>query len=268
MHGEKSITLFDSTFALVSKNGSHHEAQRSRFRQAPYAKALPTMLIFGVKIRSLCFVHAVQSGRATPFMKKLTILILPALLSAACNLPRSEKVDYKVYEDETTGWITRYPSDWKEMTKKEIDELEGRGQKLLESAINEQFTLSHRNLLWLKKDAFNSFTSNTQAYDSVEDGPYNEIQEFVFHTILEAYDTQAIPYDVTFGNEVIDGIAFSTMQITIYAPERKKTIMSQIMYDALIAPSRSLTININFNNEKDKKILHDIIDESKFPKKK
>jgi len=192
------------------------------------------------------------------------LAVLIACLVVSCNTQEKGDAGYKTYSDEKTGWTTEYPASWKKMSEEEIDELEGRGQQMMESTIHEKLAILHQNLLWLKKDAFNSFTSNSQAYDSIEDGPYAEFQELSFHTILETYDAQGIPYDATFGKVVIDSIAFSTMEITVYAPEKKRTIINQIMYDALVTPSQALTININFNNNKDREVLTNIVNSSKF----
>lgn len=122
-------------------------------------------------------------------------------------------------------------------------------------------------MLWLSKDQFNSFTSNSQSYDSLVDGPYKESQEFVYLALEETYNSQGIQFDASYGSARIDGLEFSTAEYTVYTPDRKKVLLNQVIYDRLINGNISLTLNINYNNDKDKAILLDVINSSKFTKR-
>lgn len=153
------------------------------------------------------------------------------------------------------------------MTTEEINKLEGRGQTAMEETLDGELIITHKNLLWLMKDQFNSFTSNSQPYDTTVDGSYNENQELLYQALEETYTNQGIQFDVKYGTINIDNLGFSTMETTLYTPDRKKVLMTQIMYDRLINGDISLTLNINYNNEKDKAILLDIINSSKLLKR-
>ena len=197
-------------------------------------------------------------------MRLLFLIILPIY---ACNSQKADNTDYKLYEAEAVGWTTRFPGTWKVMTEDEIAKLEGRGQAAMESTIDEKIVFNHINLLWLKKDQFNSFTSNSQPFDTIADGSYKENQELINRTLTETYRSQGIQFDVKFGVTKIDGLEFSTMETVLYFPGGKKILLNQIMYDRLINGTTSLTLNINYNNENDKTTLLDIINASKLLKR-
>ncbi|NBW35625.1 MAG: hypothetical protein EBR30_11540 [Cytophagia bacterium] len=186
----------------------------------------------------------------------------------ACNSQHAGQVEYKLYKDEGTGWVTKFQNSFQVMSAEEIAKLEGRGQVAMEETLDEKLVLTHKNLLWLKKDQFNSFTSNSQPFDAVTDGSYAENQALLFETIEETFKNQGLEFNVKYGKVLIDNLEFSTMETTLYTPDRKKVIMNQIMYDRLINGTLSLTLNINYNNEVDKAVLLDIINSSKFSKRK
>jgi hypothetical protein len=200
-------------------------------------------------------------------MTKFNLFIFLVLVCACNNSQKSENADYKIFEDKETGWTTKFPGSFKVMTDDEIAKLEGRGETVMEETLNQDIILSHRNLLWISKDPFNSFTSNTQPYDSVTEGSYKENQEILFEAMTETYTNQGMQIDVKYGTTKIDNLEFATMETTIYTPDRKKTIMTQVMYDRLLDGTLSLTLNINYNNDKDKAVLLGIIDASKLSRR-
>lgn len=200
-------------------------------------------------------------------MSKLKLFIIIVFPIISCNSQKTAKIEYKTYQDKETGWTAEYPTTWKEMTKEEIAKLEGRGLTAMEETIGDKMILTHKNLLWLKKDPFNSFTSNSDPYDTIENGPYKTNQELVNQTLIDTYKSQNLQFDVKFGSSKIDGLEFTTMETIIYTPDRSKVIMTQVIYDRLIKSSLSLTLNINYNNEKDKEILLKIISSSKLAKR-
>ena len=200
-------------------------------------------------------------------MMRLSLFLLIIAPLYSCNSQSSNDVEYKKFEDLGTGWTTTYPFSFRVMTQEEIDKLEGRGQKALESTIDAKLELLHKNLLWLKKDQFNSFTSNSQAFDTIADGSYEDSQEIIYQTLEEAYRSHGIPFDVKYGKTKIDNLEFSTMETTVYTPDRKNILMTQILYDRLINGVISLTLNVNYNNEKDKAALLGIISSTKLSKR-
>ena len=196
---------------------------------------------------------------------KLLILIILPIFS--CHSQKTDKIEYAVYEDKEIGWTTQYSNSWKVMTAAEIEKLEGRGQTAMASTLDENLILIRKNLLWLEKDQFNSFTSNSQPFDTITDGNYKDNQEFLNQTLVNTYKSQGTQFDVKFGKVKIDGLEFSTMETTLFTPDRKKILMNQIMYDRLINGTATLTLDINYNNDKDREILLHMINSSKLLKR-
>jgi hypothetical protein len=198
-------------------------------------------------------------------MNKILLIIWIVIGFTSCNSQTTKQtIQTSEYECNVIGWKFNYPSDWKVLSDDDIAVIEGRGKSAMESTINEEIEVNNENLLWLKKDQFNSFTSTIQPYDSLVDGPYLENQASLNQLIIETYKNQGIQFDYRIGKELIDGIEFTTLESTIYTPDRKKVIMNQIIYDRLINGKTSLTLSINFNNDKDKQSLLGIIKTSKI----
>lgn len=172
--------------------------------------------------------------------------------------------DYMIFSDSTSGWTTRYPKSWTVLSAQEIASMEGRGEEAIEDAAGEEIVYSHRNLLWLKKDNFNSMTSNYQPFDPEADGPYEETEKMTTDVLETTYQQQGVDFESTTGTKMIDGLAFTTWEVTIFGPGRTDTIMSQVMYQRLINNRTALLININYGNRADRDTLLAIVEASKF----
>jgi hypothetical protein len=198
-------------------------------------------------------------------MKKLLLIAWISVGLISCNSQQTKQtVKTNEYTCNEIGWTIHYPNDWKVLSKDEIAIIEGRGRTAMESTINEEIPLNNNNLLWLKKDQFNSFTSTIQPYDTIEDGSYSENQELLTQLMVDTYTNQGLQFDYKSGKELVDGLEFTTFESVIYTPDRKKIILNQIMYDRLINGKTSLTFSINYNNDKDKQALMEIIKTSKL----
>ena len=105
-------------------------------------------------------------------MRPVRLLLLALLPIVSCNSQQSEKVEYQPFEDKATGWTTKYPASWERMSQEEMDKLEGRGLEAMEETLGDRIALTHTNLLWLKKDEFNSFTSNSDPCRNLRESKY------------------------------------------------------------------------------------------------
>lgn len=200
-------------------------------------------------------------------MTRLKLLLLFILPVCACSSQKADNELLKDFVDDEIGWTSKFPESFEIMAPEEIDRVEGRGQTAMEETVEEELVLTHKNLLWLRKDAFNSFTSNSQPFDPATDGSYEENQEALGQIIEETYRSQGIQFETKYGSTEIDGLEFSTMETVLYTPDRKKVLMNQIMYDRLINGTASLTLNINYNNDEDRDALLGIIKSSKLSKR-
>lgn len=177
------------------------------------------------------------------------------------------QTEFSTYKDSVSGWSTQYLSSTHRMTPDEIATIEGRGQEAIETSMDQEIdVLRHRNLIWLRKDLFNSMTSNVQPFDAAVDGDYEEIQKGILEIIKQTYTDQGIQFDIKTEKVEIDGLEFNAAYITLYTPDRSKTLMNQIIYDRLIEGDKILTININYNNLGKEEMIS-IIKASKFSKR-
>lgn len=171
----------------------------------------------------------------------------------------------KTFEDKKTGWKTQYSSTWTIVSQEEIDATEGKGKEAIEKTVETEIEpTGHRNLIWLKKDRFNSFMSSTQAFDEAVDGPYEETQAMINQVILDTYKNNNLQFDVKNGEERIDGLAFTTMTVTLYSPDRKQVLLTQVVYDRFVDKRFSLTFTLNYNNPMNRAELLEILKASKI----
>jgi hypothetical protein len=203
----------------------------------------------------------------SPFHRYIPMTHLLFILPLITALLAPGKETFRAYYDEASGWSTEYPDSWHRMSTEEIAEVEGRGLEAVEEAIATELVLSHRNLLWLKKDIFNSFTSNIQLLDADLQGSYASQHEIFKEVILSTYRQQGINHTTTSRKVKIDGIDFSLLEVKLYTPDGKQLIMTQHLYDGLIDPRTMMILNANFNNAADKALQLRIVKKSTFRKR-
>jgi hypothetical protein len=203
---------------------------------------------------------------------KLNSFLLLLILLAACKADVKDKRAgthesdgaYIKFSDPVSGWSTRYPKSWHRLTPEEISKMEGKGEELLESAADQEFVINNTHLIWLKKDMFNSFTSTYEPYSVSKNGSFEENEKYVFQMLETAYRQNGMAIESKQGKAMLDGLEFITWECEIYAPDKSKVLMRQVMYGRLIDDRLSLTLNANYGNESDRDTLMAIINESKF----
>jgi len=183
-----------------------------------------------------------------------------ALLIASCSSESSttEKTVEKI------GWKFSYPTKWEQLNAAEIADLEGKARAPMEEAAGGKLDEGHVNILYLRNNPLNLFTSTMQSHDPEDEGPYAEIQAEVFELLLETYRNAGIEFEHKFGSQKIDGLDFKTLQVKVYKPGTKDVGMNQLMFDRLIGSKNSLLVSINWNNPKDQAVLWGILDSSTF----
>ena len=164
----------------------------------------------------------------------------------------------------TIGWKFNYPANWSIMTEAEIEELEGKARGTVEEVVGGKLEELHENVLYLRKNPFNRFTSTIQGYDSATHGPYAELQSELFEVYLETYRTAGISLEHETGTATVDGLEFQTMSVTIHKPGTKEVLMHQLMFDRLFGGKTSLLMSLNWNNEKNRAAMQGILDSSSF----
>lgn len=167
------------------------------------------------------------------------------------------------YSDSVSGWSTQYPKSWPLLTAKEIAEIERRGAQMLEPDSNGKLPITNKQLLWLKKDEFNSFTSNYETFGA-NDGPYEEVEREIFKLIESSFHELGLHVESRVDKATLDGLEFIRYQAAIYSADRSSIIMNQVMYCRLVDNRISILLNANYNNDADRTALLAIIEGSKF----
>lgn len=198
--------------------------------------------------------------------------ILLILLASAC---KPEATDRRVgmheqvsdvsmkYSDSVSGWSTTYPKSWTLLTAAQIAAIEKRGGDMLQPEAEGKIQITNKQLLWLRKDDFNSFTSNYEFFGT-EDGPYEEVEKEIFKMIESSLTGLGLQVDSKVDKTMLDGLEFIRYQATVYSSDRNHLIMNQVMYCRLINSRISIVLNANYNNDIDRDALLSIIEESKF----
>jgi hypothetical protein len=198
----------------------------------------------------------------TMIMKNTFIYLLFIGILSACVIQPNDKKNISIYENKSLGWSVEYPNNWKVLNNDEIIQSEGNSKKALDTLNDTQ--MHNKNLIWVQKDGFNSFSSTVQSFDSLIDGSYDKTQEALFQAMLDTYYKQGLNFQYKVGKDKIDDLEFKTYFIKFLSPDRKNIILYQVIFDRLIDGKNALTLSINFNNENDRQALIDIVKSSKL----
>lgn len=169
----------------------------------------------------------------------------------------------EIYKSKEIGWEIRIPSGWSVVSRDVTQKSEEKGQNAVEQSTGQKFDLSSlKHLISFQKNQFNMFASTSEPFMEEFPGEYEENNKNINSLIYQTFIDQGIKADSSSGQEVIQGIKFNTFYTTIYAPDGK-VILNQILYSKLIN-GYDFGVNINYNNEEDKKTMIDAWKKSKF----
>jgi len=209
-------------------------------------------------------------------MQKISVIVLiTAILFMACKMHQTLKdkqaelstgvIDSNYeYTCSVVGWETHLPKDWHLLTKDETEKMNENGQKAIKSTTGASIDMSSlKELVNLKKDAFNSFLSTIEKYDESSMGDYDKHNEDVDQLVKNTYAGKQIKFDSREGSEKIDNIDFHIFEIKLYKPGNNEVLLNQKMYSALLK-GYDFGMVINYNNDADKQTLLKIVEDSKF----
>ncbi|HWY99104.1 MAG TPA: hypothetical protein VNY36_08470 [Bacteroidia bacterium] len=204
-------------------------------------------------------------------MKNLFLFTLAATLLTACSHPDPNKqvdegtVKGGTYHCNEIGWTIDIPNDWTITTKDKIDELDQKGKDAIEKTSNNSVDTSGlRHLINFQKDPFNMFSSTAQAFKEDSAGQYQQENKAIYALLYETFAAQGIKADTASGRETVQGMEFNTFKADIHGPNGD-VIVHEMMYSRLIN-GYDFGVNINYNNDDDKKIMLDAFKNSKFDK--
>ena len=167
------------------------------------------------------------------------------------------------YASKEIGWAIEIPTDWTVISRDKLEANEAKGKEAIEQSTGlaiEAEGLKH--LISFQKNPFNIFTSSSQPFTEQFEGEYQQSTKQTHEIIYQTYTDQGIKSDSSSGIETIQGLVFNTFYTTIYAPNGD-VIIHQIIYTRLIN-GYDFSVNINYNNDEDKKIMVDALKKSTF----
>lgn len=205
-------------------------------------------------------------------MLNMKIRILPILLYVlgllACSpSPKKEepavKEEPQTYTNATIGWTMAIPQGFKLVSQTKIKEREEKGKEALGKAYDgDMSTDSLQHLLNFQKNQLNIFGSTLEKYTEKYPGEYLKNNEQLKKLLYDTYTKQKIKVDTSSATENIQGHRFHVFNIKIYGPSGAP-LMNQVLYGTLIK-GYDFGININYDNETDKKLILDAFRQSKF----
>lgn len=205
---------------------------------------------------------------------KLTITTLISIVLFFCSCDQVDpnkqidegKVKGTLYESKEIGWSIEIPKEWKIISKDQVEANDEKGKNAIEKSTGQQIdTKALKHLISFQKDQFNTFSSTSEPFKEEFPGEYQQNSKFINEILYNTYTSQGIKADTASGKEIIQGLEFNAFYAKIYGPDGK-LILNQILYSRLIN-GYDFGVNINYNNDQDKKIMMNTFLKSKFTKK-
>ncbi|WP_379087013.1 hypothetical protein [Pedobacter sp. UC225_65] len=196
---------------------------------------------------------------------KFLYFIFGLIVLAACNssTPQQEANAAANYTNKELGWTITIPEGYKLISKAKIEVNDQKGKeainKVYEGEVN---TDSLKHLVSFQKNQLNIFDSTIEPYVEKYPGEYETNNQALKKLLFDTYNNQKIKIDTLSGKEVVQGLDFNAFYIKVYGPSGA-VLMHQVMYSTLLK-GYDFGVNINYNNEEDKKILMDAFKNSKF----
>lgn len=206
---------------------------------------------------------------------KILFLALTAGIASSLSSCReaNKKIDEgQIHEHEyfskEIGWSMEIPPGWIVTDLEKTKESAERGMEAIEETMNTEVDYSGlKNLISFQKNTFNIFQSSSEPFKLAYEGEWEENDSYLKTIIYSTYENKGIKADSTATTiEKIDGLDFRTYSFTIYGPKRD-TILKQTLYNRLIN-GFSFSVNINYNNEKDRDEMLSVFRKSKFNKRR
>lgn len=203
---------------------------------------------------------------------KLTLIVCSFTIISCGPADPNEQIDEgrvkdRTYESKEIGWTIKIPKGWTITSKDKVDNNDEKGKNAIEKSTGSEIDITDlKHLISFQKNQFNLFLSTSEPFKEEFPGEYQKKNKELNEIIFKTYTDQGIKADTSSGKEIIQGLEFSTFYTTIYSSEGK-VILNQILYSRLIN-GFDFGVNINYNNEEDKKIMINAWKNSTFAKNK
>ncbi|HYV95517.1 MAG TPA: hypothetical protein VE978_27325 [Chitinophagales bacterium] len=204
-------------------------------------------------------------------LKTLFLILIPLAIFSCGQVDPNKQIDEgnvtgEIYQSNEIGWTIEIPKGWTIISKDKAEANDQKGKDAIEKVSKTEIdTKTLKHLISFQKNQFNIFASTSEPFTEDFPGEYEQNNRALNELIYEAYINQGIRTDSSSGKETIQGLEFHTFYTTIYAPDGK-VILHQILHSRLIN-GFDFGVNINYNNEEDKKTMVDAWENSMFDKK-
>lgn len=171
-----------------------------------------------------------------------------------------------IYTSKEIGWTIHIPKNWKIVSREQNENFQKKGVDVMENVMEAEIDVSGvKNLIGFHKNNSNIFQSTSEPFLVEYPGEWEENNANLKVLIYQTYESQGIKVDTTITKIIkINGLDFHTYQFTLYNP-KGDVVLNQLMYSRLIN-GLDFGVNINYNNESDKKEMLDAWLHSKFRK--
>jgi hypothetical protein len=204
-------------------------------------------------------------------MKKIVVLIGILISIISCgdsnaNKQQEETSENNVFYSKEIGWTISIPTNWKIISTEQNEENVKKGSEALQKMVEGEIDSSKlKSLISFQKDQFNNFQSTSETFEPEYPEEWEVSSAASKELVYNSYENQGIKVDSTATTIInIDGLDFHTYEFIVYDSDGA-IILNQIMYSRLIN-GLDFGVNINYNNESDKKELVDAWMNSKFIK--
>jgi hypothetical protein len=175
-------------------------------------------------------------------------------------------VQNDTYTSQEIGWTIEIPKGWTVVEKEQTEANNEKGLKAMEETIEGEIDYSGlKNLIAFQKNRFNMFQSTSEPFELEYEGEWVDNNEGLKELIYTTYTNQGIKIDTSSSVTIVDDLEFEVFHITMYGPNGE-IILYQDMYSRYIN-GFDFGVNLNYNNDKDKKVMMDVWKNSKFKKK-
>ena len=203
-------------------------------------------------------------------MNKFILLVcVTTILSCGPKDPNKEidegNVVDQTYTSAELGWSIAIPTGWEVISKSEQQDDVERGLAMVKESVGEQIDASGvKHLISFQKDDYNLFrsTSETMVLDYADE--WNDVQKSMKQLIYQTFSDHGIECDTSSGAEQIDGVDFNVFHTQIIRND--EVLLYQDIYTAYLN-GQNFSVNLNYNDEKNKKAMMDAWKASKFERK-
>ena len=198
------------------------------------------------------------------------VLLLATPISTTAQTDFNSHVDEgwmtgNSYHSKEIGWSIQIPEGWQVTARNFLAAQDKKGKEAIEKSAGVQIDMSSvTHLVAFQKSLYNSFASTIEPFEEEYPGQYQEHSENLYQMLWQTFTDNKMKFDTLLRTETIQGLEFNVFEINLYSP-KGEIVLNQLIYNKLYK-GYDFGVNINSNNDFDKKVLLTALRQSKFDK--